>query len=342
MKNKYSFLPLLLLLFSSTMSGQIPTFSLIGHYPFSGNANDLSGNNHNGTVNGATLTADRFGNPNSAYVFNGTSNYIQLPAGSYTTLNIYSYSLWMKPVTTGGIPIWCGESSYGYGQGLGFNTGQIIFAGSYNFGSNPQQSYITSSSLTANQWMHVVMTRDFTSVKLYVNGVQVTPVGTANTNNQSANYGSNQPIKAYIGARTIGTAYFNGAIDGVRIYGTVLSQNDVTALYNESCFAPFPSLSYTACAGNSLSLTAIPGPSSTISWHSSPTGSTTIGTGSVYTTPVLNSPGTYTYYPAASSCTAYSRPPITITVNPNPTISVNSGTICSGNSFLISPGGAAN
>jgi len=35
---------------------------LVAYYPFNGNANDESGNGNNGTVNGATLTTDRFGN----------------------------------------------------------------------------------------------------------------------------------------------------------------------------------------------------------------------------------------------------------------------------------------
>lgn len=37
--------------------------------PFNGNANDISGNGNNGVIVGATLTSDRFGNPNSAYSF---------------------------------------------------------------------------------------------------------------------------------------------------------------------------------------------------------------------------------------------------------------------------------
>jgi hypothetical protein len=47
----------------------IPTNGLVAYWPFSGNANDLSGNANNGTVSGATLTTDRFGNTNSAYSF---------------------------------------------------------------------------------------------------------------------------------------------------------------------------------------------------------------------------------------------------------------------------------
>ena len=52
----------------------VPTNGLAGYWPFTGNANDVSGNGNNGTNNGATLTTDRFGNANSAYSFNGTSN----------------------------------------------------------------------------------------------------------------------------------------------------------------------------------------------------------------------------------------------------------------------------
>ena len=47
---------------------------LVAHYPFNGNANDESGNGNDGTVNGATLTTDRFGNANKAYSFDGVSN----------------------------------------------------------------------------------------------------------------------------------------------------------------------------------------------------------------------------------------------------------------------------
>ena len=43
---------------------------LVAYYPFNGNANDESGNGHDGTVNGVTLGEDRFGRSDSAYVFN--------------------------------------------------------------------------------------------------------------------------------------------------------------------------------------------------------------------------------------------------------------------------------
>jgi hypothetical protein len=71
------------------LNAQIPSYvprdGLVGWWPFNGNANDESGNGNHGTVNGATLTEDRFGNLNSAYSFDGISNYISVnnPVGVY-------------------------------------------------------------------------------------------------------------------------------------------------------------------------------------------------------------------------------------------------------------------
>lgn len=64
--------------FAQTVPNYVPTNGLVSYYGFNGNANDCSGNSNNGTVNGATLTTDRFGNTNSAYSFNGTSDYISI------------------------------------------------------------------------------------------------------------------------------------------------------------------------------------------------------------------------------------------------------------------------
>ena len=39
---------------------------LVAYYPFNGNADDESGNENHGIVNGADLSKDRFGKPDSA------------------------------------------------------------------------------------------------------------------------------------------------------------------------------------------------------------------------------------------------------------------------------------
>ena len=73
---------------------------LVGYYPFCSNANDESGNGSNGTVYGATLTTDRFGNPNSAYEFNGTNNYIKASA-EYLPTNKRTVSAWFYANSVG-------------------------------------------------------------------------------------------------------------------------------------------------------------------------------------------------------------------------------------------------
>ncbi len=63
-------------LIAATMAQNLPTYvptnGLVGWWPFNGNANDESGNENDGTVNGATLTEDRFANSGNAYLFNNS------------------------------------------------------------------------------------------------------------------------------------------------------------------------------------------------------------------------------------------------------------------------------
>lgn len=62
--------------FAQNVPSYVPSNGLVGWWPFNGNANDESGNGNNGTVNGATLTSDRFGNAGKAYSFDGVDDVI--------------------------------------------------------------------------------------------------------------------------------------------------------------------------------------------------------------------------------------------------------------------------
>jgi len=70
----------------------IVEYPLIANYKFDGNANDSSGNGDDGTVNGATLTTYRFGQPNKAYSFT-TNDYITSPINN----SIKNISFWCYP-----------------------------------------------------------------------------------------------------------------------------------------------------------------------------------------------------------------------------------------------------
>ena len=79
---------------SCTIFGQVIN-GLTAEYSFNGgNANDgIAGNN--GIVHGATLTTDRFGNSNFAYLFSG-NDYIALPHSTALKNSTSSVSLWAR------------------------------------------------------------------------------------------------------------------------------------------------------------------------------------------------------------------------------------------------------
>ena len=78
------------------LPSHVPTDGLEAYYPFNGNANDESGNGHDGTVSGATLTADKEGNTNGAYSFDGVSNTIGFESPFFNGEQISSFTLFAR------------------------------------------------------------------------------------------------------------------------------------------------------------------------------------------------------------------------------------------------------
>jgi len=100
---KFLYLSLLTMIVSTSMFAQtsprIPATGLIASYPFTGNANDCSGNRYNMTVHGATLCTDRFGDSNTAYQFNGIDNSITY-SDVLPTVSDFTYSCWVSSSVT--------------------------------------------------------------------------------------------------------------------------------------------------------------------------------------------------------------------------------------------------
>ena len=89
------------LLISVNCFGQVPNYvptdSLVGWWPFNGNANDESGNGYDGIIYGATLDTNRFGDVNSAYELDGLDDYIdcdQMPV--LNAIPELTLSVWVK------------------------------------------------------------------------------------------------------------------------------------------------------------------------------------------------------------------------------------------------------
>jgi hypothetical protein len=225
--------------FVNVNAQNIPTNGLIAYWPFNGNANDASGNGNNGTVNGATLTTDRFGNANSAYSFNGTSNSISIPANASFTQNPISYSFWFNKVGSGnpcsGSEMFQGIFSTGsYGQ----SRDVILYQGATHYmgiqksipSGCANESYVYTNYVL-NNWNHAVVTYETGLVKVYLNGVYMGSSAVACTN-LTAN------TVSYIGASNPSIwaciDWFNGKIDDLAIYNRVITQDEITSLYNSN------------------------------------------------------------------------------------------------------------
>ena len=96
---------------------EVLTDGLVANYTFTGNANDGTSNENNGTVTNATLTTDRFGEANSAYYFDGDEDYISVPfSESLQIEDDVTMSVWMyhedgdehtsRIITTPGYYLW--------------------------------------------------------------------------------------------------------------------------------------------------------------------------------------------------------------------------------------------
>lgn len=199
MKVHFCSVLLFTLIFQSAFS-QVPTNGLIGYYPFTGDAKDQVASLSDGTVNGAALVSDRFGNANSAYYFNGTSDYISIPATKYL-VDKYTYSYWIKITTNPTTPQYIfsiGSPAIGGAEGAaGFmaaNKG--IGRGSYAVNGSTSGTTVNTPPTLTN-WHHVVCTRNSVSFVLYIDGKLIDSSSTGGSNPQ---YGTGA-YAFHVGAR---------------------------------------------------------------------------------------------------------------------------------------------
>jgi gliding motility-associated-like protein len=216
---------------------------LKAYYPFSGNANDASGNNNNGTVTGATLTTDRFGNANSAYSFNGSS-FIDLGniAGiGYSSSQDITMSFWINEGAAGTV-----ISKY---TNLDAPNSNFFFAkatSSAQVAGNGTNSF-TVNNITDYRWTNYVFVASAGTNKsfIYRNGILVA-TGSLNAN------GSLSPTKIMLG-KLMGSPsnFYTGKIDDVFIYNRALTVAEITQLSN---FQPKVTWS-TGATTNTISVT---------------------------------------------------------------------------------------
>lgn len=213
---------------AQTIPAYVPTNGLVGWWPFNGNANDESGNGNNGTVNGATLTSDRFGDGNNAFYFNGLTDFISI--GSSNSLifqNSITISFWFKPTSATAQYLIdrdiCGTSNDWsiYWDG----TSSRIYA---RLGINGTEYFAASSTIQLSTWNNIVFRNNGSSFDLAVNGNIGSPISTI------GNLFTNNALPIYFGESVCNSASepnLLGPLDDIAIYNRALTQQEITALY---------------------------------------------------------------------------------------------------------------
>jgi hypothetical protein len=211
--------------------------SLVAYYPFTGNAIDSSGNGNNGTVSGASLTTDRFGNANSAYFFNGSGNLITVTNKNLTLSGNFTVSCWVKINNL--TPSYFDEAIFSQWDDrkatkflIGYRNDNAQSGFSfYKYGANGvgYNNYQTNwSSNTA--WNQIVATYELGFVsKIYINGsmVYTTSSVPAALSNPSSTV---TPIEIGHAHGQYGDLWFNGLIDDIRVHNRILSDSEISYL----------------------------------------------------------------------------------------------------------------
>jgi hypothetical protein len=204
---------------------------LVAYYPFNGNANDESGNGNHGTVHGATLTEDRFGNSNAAYVFNGINDYISVDDGSqFNFPNSLSLSLWVNPgVSQSNNDVGLIDKSHSHNSNNGVVKSWVIeqagnrtntFSFAYSYDNTAHYSDYANVWLEANVWSHIFVSKENGTVKYYKNG---TLVSIYQSSILYIETNGNLPL--IIGSVNNWDRFFNGIIDDIRIYNRALPES---------------------------------------------------------------------------------------------------------------------
>jgi fibronectin type 3 domain-containing protein len=234
-------------------NAQIPTNGMVAYYPLDGTALDQSGNGHDGMVIAATPTADRFGKPNSALRFNGSTDYVRLgnifnsvfcaPIAKWT---ITGWALTESPPPYNGGNMIIGKAAGGtygpYQWSLDHDQdGRIKFSVESKSDAT-QLLQMQSGVVSTGRWFFYAMVFDGSQTEenraqLYVDGSVGTlslhwgPFGTnTEATNQEITIGAGHAA----GNPNSPNNQYRGSVDDIRIYDRVLSASEIDALFHQN------------------------------------------------------------------------------------------------------------
>jgi len=204
-------------------------------------------------------------------------------------------------------------------------TGGVAGSGNWILRGSMTDVLLTGAASTTPCLVSFVYSPTFSNVVGYVNGVPTTTVAqSAVTLNGSGPF----KVGGYSSSNSLNSG---GLMADFRLYSTALTSNDILNIYNFGVSSLSLTVSGTTsvCPGQSVQINA--------SGANSYTWSTGASSNSISVTPTTSA--TYSVIGSAGSCTASSS--TTVNVLSAPILNVNSGSICTGSSFTITPGGAS-
>ena len=250
----------------------VPKDGLVGYWPFSGYANDESGNGNHGTVSGATLTADKNGVANSAYSFDGVDDKITVShRNELNCLNI-TISCWINMnsfvQSSGIVNKYLNQSTNGYGIGIieGKSNEKIhpyYFKDLNNniIDGNSQGVIDYEDTFDNGIWRNIIFKVDNQKGYLFVDGILKSELNWQGTQGVTSSL-SDLYFGWYENPGNVpnSSGYFKGIIDDIAIYNRALSEQEIAQLYagctkETATSSNFNTLIYTNDAPVNLSAT---------------------------------------------------------------------------------------
>jgi len=221
----------------------VPTNGLVGWWPFNGNANDESGNGNNGTVNGATLTTDRFGNTGKAYSFDGVDDGIEIVNTLLPDfVNSYTINFWCLLdtflLTENGYTIFddC-DSNQWKGKGRFLANSSFSPFQNTTYGFREFSGNLVEDSISIDDWVNYtcVFNSQNAQLLLYKNGylvdTSVYAIGSYEPGPRKTQIGRCQSPISYNGIDYF-TGHWKGKIDDIGFWNYALTDQEITDLYN--------------------------------------------------------------------------------------------------------------
>ena len=205
---------------------------MVAYYPFDGNVRDASGNGNDGINVGATLTENRFGQPSSAYYFDGSDDFIEVASTRAFTFSSkpFTVSMWLTSRNVvDGFVIAKFQQAEPNSFGIALREGGSVHSFVVD-GTQMASSVISPGTALGGKWGMLTVSVDSSRMKIYVNGKLVSDGDAGGGGHDIIN---TSPLR--IGALGQGSGNIqshHGSIDDVRIYSRTLSAAEVEQLHD--------------------------------------------------------------------------------------------------------------